>query len=144
MRIREGVFCLISVLLIVSCSMHMKLHRAIDAHIEEECELILNINQEKMKESKSIKLDSVVVDEEKNIEASTTLTEVELIDDSPFSAVKVVDKWFLALGKYRLTDLYDDKQTVLDSVNDTSWDRLLAVMHAVAMEVVDEGKQADE
>jgi len=94
-----------------------------------------NLNRKKM--SKTIKLDNEVQNEIK----SDVLTEVEAIEGSPFSIVKIDDEYFLALGKYRLSELSKDKKEVLDSVNDTSWERMLALMHAVAIEVVANDKR---
>lgn len=84
------------------------------------------------KQGKSIKLETGK--EEKN----ELLTEVDPIQGSPFSVVRVEDKYFLALGKYRLTELNESKEDILATVNDVDWNRLLAVMNVVATEVFKE------
>lgn len=88
--------------------------------------------------TKTIKLDG-----ENAEQTNEELTKVEEIKDSVFSCVEIDGKYFLALGKYRLSELTEVKQEVYDSVNDTSWERLLSVMHIVAKEAIKEQKDEE-
>lgn len=66
------------------------------------------------------------------------ITDVQALEGSPFTIVKYEDNYFLALGKYRVSDLIADKEEVEAMANDVSWNVLLAVINAVAQEVVNE------
>lgn len=54
--------------------------------------------------------------------------EMEKIEDTPFTAVKYGDNWFLTMGKYRLTEPIDSKEAVMEMAQDTTWMRLLQVI----------------
>lgn len=62
------------------------------------------------------------------------LCEIETIDEGPFSAIRSDDKWFLALGKYRISELKDSKAEVLKDSEDMGWLRFMQVMSIVAKE----------
>lgn len=67
-------------------------------------------------------------EEDNNSTSSDQLLQIEPIPDTPFNAVKYDDKWFLAMGKYRLTQPSPDKQTILDDANNTTWNRILQII----------------
>lgn len=50
------------------------------------------------------------------------------LEDTPFTAIKFGNLWYLTMGKYRLTDGTPNKQECLDEVNNTTWNRLLQIM----------------
>lgn len=83
---------------------------------------------------KKVELEPFDGSEPKEVE-NEKLTEVIPLEDGVFSVVKFEDKYFLAMGKYRLSDLCDSLEEAKAEVNDTSWIRLMSVMHAVATEV---------
>lgn len=64
------------------------------------------------------------------------LMEMEKVPNTPFTIVKYNDHWFLTMGKYRLSEPQTDKQTVIESAYDTTWDRLLQVIKIM----IDESK----
>lgn len=64
----------------------------------------------------------------------TELIEYKDIDETPFTAVKVADGWFLAMGRYRLSDKYETYEQVLEDSKDTSWHRLMMIVQAMIEE----------
>lgn len=75
---------------------------------------------------------------EQNSSESSTLVEVKQIADTPFTAVRNEDKWFLALGKYKLSETVDSEEKVHDMAKDTSWSRLMNIMFIVATDAINE------
>ncbi len=63
--------------------------------------------------------------------SSNELVEVKPIPNTPFAAVKVDTGWFLCIGKYRLSEILDSEEAVIEDAKDTSWDRLMQVILAV-------------
>lgn len=107
------------------------------------CCVSVNVNKienfYKFKKNTSMKSKSITLDNSDMMsDDNKELTTVEKIEDSPFNIVKIDDKYFLALGKYRLTEPLDDRKSVLADVDNVSWHRILSVMNIVAMEVYDE------
>lgn len=62
------------------------------------------------------------------------LLEQHRIANTPFTAVKFEDKWFLTMGKYRLTEPLKSKHECEQEAKDASWNRLMAIMKIVIME----------
>ena len=56
-----------------------------------------------------------------------------LIEDTPFVAGKQDGKWYLLLGKYRLTEDLPTIVDVVEASKDTSWNRLIDICQIVAM-----------
>ena len=50
-----------------------------------------------------------------------------LIEDTPFVAGKQDGKWYLLLGKYRLTEDLPTIVDVVEASKDTSWNRLIDI-----------------
>lgn len=65
---------------------------------------------------------------------SKQLVEQHPIKDTPFSAVKFEDKWFLTLGKYRLTNQLNSKKECETEAKDASWIRIMQVIKIVIQE----------
>lgn len=65
---------------------------------------------------------------------SKQLVEHHPIKDTPFSAVKFEDKWFLTLGKYRLTNQLQSKKACEEEAKDASWIRIMQVIKIVIQE----------
>lgn len=81
-----------------------------------------------MKKTPEFKLSDEELLEKK--EESTELRASELIEGTPFMAIKVEDKWYLTLGKYRLTEGGTKEDTIEESKN-ASWWRVMQVVTAV-------------
>lgn len=62
---------------------------------------------------------------------NTQLKEVEPIEGTPFTAVKIEEKWFLSFGQYRLSEMLESKEECIDNSKDTSWERLMTIMNIV-------------
>lgn len=58
------------------------------------------------------------------------------IEDTPFHSVKVEDKWFLTLGKYRLSPTFGTHEEVLEDAKDASWMRIMQIIQLM----IDEDK----
>lgn len=64
------------------------------------------------------------------------LVEIKSIPETPFTAVRAGEKWFLALGRYRLTQPLEDEQACIENAKDVSWDRIVQVMRIISEEVI--------
>jgi len=49
------------------------------------------------------------------------------IEDTPFTAIRLDDKWFLTLGKYRLSDTLRSLEEVREDARDASWIRIMQI-----------------
>lgn len=68
---------------------------------------------------------------------NTTQIESIAIEDTPFHAIRFEEKWFLTLGKYRLSEPMETKEQVLEDAKDASWIRIMQIMRIMIQE---EGK----
>ena len=66
--------------------------------------------------------------------SSYELIEQKPINETPFTAVRVDEKWFLALGKYRLTEPLPSEEACLEEAKDSSWLRLMQIVKIVILE----------
>lgn len=62
------------------------------------------------------------------------LVNVTPIDGTPFTAVKAGDKYFLALGKYRISDLKDNAREVIEESTNTTWGMIMSVIQIMILE----------
>lgn len=53
------------------------------------------------------------------------------IAETPFTAIRIENKWFLTMGKYRLTDPVDSFELIQIEAENTTWDRILQVVKIV-------------
>lgn len=65
---------------------------------------------------------------------SKQLLEQVPINDTPFTAIRMEDKWFLALGKYRLTNQLGSLEECKAEAQDASWIRIMQIMKIVIQE----------
>lgn len=56
------------------------------------------------------------------------------IHDTPYTAVKMEDKWFLTLGKYRLTNQLGSLEECKAEATDASWNRIMQVIQIMIEE----------
>lgn len=70
--------------------------------------------------------------------SNSEILEILPIKDSPFSAVRVDTKFFLALGRYRLTQLLESFEDCEAEASNASWHRLLQVIEIVLEERLDQ------
>jgi len=69
-----------------------------------------------------------------NNKSNSQLIEQKIIEGTPFNINKVNDKWFLALGKYRLTELLETEEEAREEAKDASWFRIMQVIQIVINE----------
>lgn len=62
-----------------------------------------------------------------------TVEKIE-IENTPFTAVRIDDKWYIVMGKYRLTNEIATKEEALAAAIDESWWRIMSVIKAMIIE----------
>lgn len=62
---------------------------------------------------------------------NTELIEKHLIGGTPFTAIRVDDKWFLALGKYRLTEPLESLEECIEQSKADNWTRIMQVINVM-------------
>jgi len=68
---------------------------------------------------------------------NTQLVEIiETKEKSIFKILKWADKYYLTLGKYRLTEAMETEEEANDQVFNVTWERILQVMHIVVHEEI--------
>ena len=67
------------------------------------------------------------------------LIEAHKVEDTPFTIIKYGEKWFLTMGKYRLTEPGTKKEAEAE-VHNTSWNRIMQIMMIVAEEQIKNDK----
>ncbi|AXH74831.1 MAG: hypothetical protein [Microviridae sp.] len=77
-----------------------------------------------------------------NASTSEKLTEQIAIQDTPFTAVRMDKKWFLALGRYRLSELLDTFTEVEAMVTEANYNLLTNMMYAIATDAIQEAAEA--
>lgn len=75
-----------------------------------------------------------------NIQKGTQLVEQIKIEGEPFTILKWDDKYYLTLGKYRLTEALETEEQAREEVHNVSWFRILQVLHIVVKEELNETK----
>ncbi|AXH73042.1 MAG: hypothetical protein [Microviridae sp.] len=65
---------------------------------------------------------------------SKRLFEQTKIHNTPFTAVKMDDKWFLTMGKYRLTNTLTSLKECEAEATDTSWERIMQIIQIMIEE----------
>lgn len=65
---------------------------------------------------------------DKSNSTSKQLMETKPINESPFTAVRLENDWFLTMGKYRLTEKLQSEEECLEAARDASWHRLMQVI----------------
>lgn len=66
---------------------------------------------------------------------NTELLEKEEVEGTPFTIVKNEELWYILLGKYRLTEGYEDKEEALKEANVINWNKILQVCIIIGKEV---------
>lgn len=75
------------------------------------------------------------------------LLKVTPIEDTPFACLKKDDKYYLVLGKYRLTEDLKSEEECIQASTDASWNRIMqvcAIMIAESDEIIDLKKEINE
>lgn len=56
------------------------------------------------------------------------------IENTPFTAVKMDDQWFLTMGKYRISEKMDTLEEVQEDAKDASWYRIMTIINIMIQE----------
>lgn len=62
------------------------------------------------------------------------ILEQKPIEGTPFTAVRHLDKWFLTMGKYRLTGKLNSFDECVEQSKDASWYRIMQIINIMIME----------
>lgn len=62
------------------------------------------------------------------------LVEHRKIEDTPFTAVRVNEDWFLTMGKYRLTEKLKTVEECQEEAKDASWMRIMQIVQIMIEE----------
>lgn len=75
---------------------------------------------------------------------SKKLIEQIKIEGTPFTAIKHDTKWYLTLGKYRLTEGMSTFRAVQKESKDASWYRIMQIMNIMIDERIEQLKQLNQ
>lgn len=79
-----------------------------------------------------------VKETDKQQSGNKQILEYKKIPDTPFTAVRVDDVWYLLMGKRRLTAELPSLEACEEEAKDASWMRIIQVMMAVIDETLTE------
>lgn len=79
-------------------------------------------------------------EQEPNSDSSKEMVEKIQVPETPFTMVRFEDKWFLTMGKYRLTEPADTKEEIEAQIENTSWNRIIQII-LIIIKDHDEEKQ---
>ena len=74
----------------------------------------------------------------KKDERNTELVEKIEVEGTPFTIVRNEELWYILLGKYRLTEGFENKEEALKEANTINWNKILQVCIIVGKEVNNE------
>ena len=63
--------------------------------------------------------------------SSEELVKREQIKDTPFTMIGMDGKWFGTMGEYRMTEQFDNKGELEDSLKCITWNRIIQVMMVI-------------
>lgn len=73
-------------------------------------------------------------DQHNNNSSNSELLEQKEIPETPFKAVRMEDKWFLTLGKYRLTEPMQTFEQISDDAHRADWTRIMQIINIMILE----------
>lgn len=86
-------------------------------------------------ETDTLKKSEKYVNETTSLESnSKQLVEQTKIEGTPFTAIRIDEKYFLTLGKYRLTNQLTSLEECKLEAQDASWDRIMQVIQIMIEE----------
>lgn len=84
-----------------------------------------------MKSTELLNIQSNAEETDKQSSTSELVKRID-IEETPFQAVKLVDKgWFIALGQYRLTDYKETEEECRLMAKEKHWELLLSVISVI-------------
>jgi hypothetical protein len=66
---------------------------------------------------------------------SSEIMQYEHLENSPFTLVNNEGKWYGLMGNHRLTEAYEDRETLVKELTEITWNRLTQVMWAISEKV---------
>lgn len=69
---------------------------------------------------------------QQSAEEASSLASYEKIEGTPFTIVGLNDKYFLAMGNYRLTELFSTKEEAAVQLKENMWDVVMQIVIIVA------------
>jgi len=72
--------------------------------------------------------------QDKQESTSNELLEKVPIEDTPFTAIRFENKWFLTMGKYRLTEPVDTLEAVQIDAQRADWYRVMQIINLMIEE----------
>lgn len=79
--------------------------------------------------TESAKSIGIAEPEHKSKSNSEELIQYHKVENSPFTIAKYEGEWFVMMGKYKLTQGIKTKQEALKQATETSWGRIMQVIH---------------
>lgn len=74
----------------------------------------------------------------------TQQTNVKHLDGTPFIMIRSNNKYWAAIGKWRISDTYESETELIKALESPNWNMLIAVMHVVGMEAKEIGNLLSE
>lgn len=72
--------------------------------------------------------------------SSDTLIEQFHVENTPFIIVKADDKFFVALGRYRITNMLNSKEEAEYLIDNKDWNMLASVISVLSQAIINESK----
>ena len=85
----------------------------------------------KTKESTKLSTQNESLDTTDNNNYSNMPLEIEALENTPFTLVRDKKEWFGVIGNHRITESFDDKESLIKEVQEITWDRLVQVIWAI-------------
>lgn len=85
-----------------------------------------------------------VVDTDEQINENSQIKKVLPYEGTPLDIVEVDESFFVALGKYRLTELLPTFEEAKAYIEHKEWNMLIGLIHAIVTETIATNQQIDE
>jgi len=76
-------------------------------------------------------------DQPNNSPSGNELAELIPIEDTPFTVVRLDKQYFLSMGKYRLSELYNTYEEATQDIHTITWNRLVQVIAIITLAEID-------
>lgn len=126
MKMNAGVCYMLIGLILNGCS------------LEIQSNYYIKISKMKKVETEGLKNSDLVELENKEIKKVTQ------VENTPFDIVEIDEKYFVALGKYRLTELLSTETEAKAYIDNKEWNLLLAVISSIVTQTISTNNQIDE
>lgn len=91
-------------------------------------------NTEQDTQKELLQLQTSVEEEQSREGSSEEIIQRETVEGTPFQVINLNNEgWFLALGKYRMTEPQENKQELIDRVKNKDWNVILDTIAILTM-----------